>query len=44
MRLHTTKVFAKAGLEIETSAACKHQQRFGLDPKQLISRTSSQLQ
>jgi hypothetical protein len=28
---HTTKVFAKAGLDIVTSAMCKHQQRFGLD-------------
>jgi hypothetical protein len=27
----TTKVFAKAGLDIETSAMCKHQQQFGLD-------------
>ena len=27
----TTKVFAKAGLDNETSAMCKHQQRFGLD-------------
>lgn len=26
-----TKVFAKAGLDIVTSAMCKHQQRFGLD-------------
>jgi len=26
-----TKVFAKAGLDIVTSAICKHQQRFGLD-------------
>ena len=28
---HTTKVFAKAGLDNATSAMCKHQQRFGLD-------------
>jgi len=27
----TTKVFAKAGLDIVTSAMCKHQQQFGLD-------------
>jgi len=26
-----TKVFAKAGLDIVTSAICKQQQRFGLD-------------
>jgi hypothetical protein len=26
-----TKVFAKAGLDIETSTICRHQQRFGLD-------------
>jgi hypothetical protein len=26
-----TKVFAKAGLDIVTSAMCKHQQRFELD-------------
>jgi hypothetical protein len=26
-----TKVFAKAGLDIVTSAMCKHQQRFRLD-------------
>ncbi|MFN9998373.1 MAG: hypothetical protein ACK52X_01990, partial [bacterium] len=26
-----TKVFAKAGLDIITSAMCKHHQRFGLD-------------
>ncbi len=30
---HTTKVFAKAGLDNETSAMCRHQQRFGLDVK-----------
>ena len=29
--LRTTKVFAKSGLENETSAMFKHQQRFGLD-------------
>jgi hypothetical protein len=29
----TTKVFAKAGLDNETSAMCRHQQRFGLDVK-----------
>ena len=29
--LLTTKVFAKAGLDIVTSTVCKHQQRFGLD-------------
>jgi hypothetical protein len=29
--LQLTKVFAKAGLDIETSAMYKHQQRFGLD-------------
>jgi hypothetical protein len=28
---HTTKVFAKAGLDIVTSTMCRHQQRFGLD-------------
>lgn len=27
----TTKVFAKAGLDNDTPAMCKHQQRFGLD-------------
>ncbi len=27
----TTKVFAKVGLNIVTSAMCKHQQRCGLD-------------
>jgi len=26
-----TKVFAKAGLDNETSAICKYQQQFGLD-------------
>ena len=29
--LHTTKVFAKAGLDNETSAMCYYQLRFGLD-------------
>ena len=29
--LHTTKVFAKAGLDNVTSAICKDQQQFGLD-------------
>lgn len=28
---HTTKVFAKAGLDNVMSAKCKHQQGFGLD-------------
>jgi hypothetical protein len=28
---HTTWVFAKAGLDNETSTMCKHQQQFGLD-------------
>jgi hypothetical protein len=28
---HTTKVFAKAGLDIVTSAMCYYQQQFGLD-------------
>jgi hypothetical protein len=27
----TTKVFAKAGLDIVTSTMCKHQRQFGLD-------------
>ena len=31
MTMQLTKVFAKAGLDNETSAMCKHQQRFGLD-------------
>ncbi|MGB4772689.1 MAG: hypothetical protein WBP58_14575 [Chitinophagaceae bacterium] len=30
-RLPTTKVFAKAGLDNETSAMCRHQQQFGID-------------
>jgi hypothetical protein len=30
-QLPLTKVFAKAGQDIETSAMCKHQQWFGLD-------------
>jgi hypothetical protein len=30
-KLLPTKVFAKAGLDNETSAMCKHQQWFGLD-------------
>jgi hypothetical protein len=29
--MRTTKVFAKAGLDNETSAMCKHQQWFWLD-------------
>jgi hypothetical protein len=29
--MHTTKVFAKAGLDNATSAMYKHQQRFRLD-------------
>jgi hypothetical protein len=28
---HTTKVFAKAGLDIVTSAMCRHQHQFRLD-------------
>jgi len=31
MTMQLTKIFAKAGLNILTSAMCKHQQRFGLD-------------
>ena len=31
MHERTTKVFAKAGLDYETSAMFKHQQRFGHD-------------
>ncbi len=31
LRWTHTKVFAKAGLDNETSAICKYQQQFGLD-------------